>query len=72
VIAWSILAALFALAVLAGALRTRAVLPAISAAASLTAALLAPPLLAVASALISVALLALGRLAWRLLDDDSG
>lgn len=68
-IAWSIVAALCALAVLAGALRTRAVLPAVSAVASLAAALLAPPLLAVASALISAALLFLGALVWRLLDD---
>ena len=68
-IAWSVLAALCALAVLAGALRTRAVLPAVSACASLAAALLAPPLVSVASALTSVSLLALGHLAWRLLDD---
>ncbi len=68
-IAWSIVAALCALAVLAGALRTRAVLPAVSAVASLAAALLAPPLLAVASALISAAQLFLGALVWRLLDD---
>ena len=69
-IAWSIVAALGALAVLAGALRTRAVLPAVSACASLAAALLAPPLLAIVSALISVALLGLGQLVWRLLDED--
>jgi hypothetical protein len=41
----------------------------VSACASLAAALFAPPWLALASALISIALLALGRLAWRLLDD---
>ena len=68
-IAWSVVAALCALAVLAGALRTRAVLPAVSAAASLAAALLAPPLLAIASAAISAALLFLGAFVWRLLDD---
>jgi hypothetical protein len=70
VIAWSILAALCALAVLAGALRVRAVLPAISAAASFAAALLAPPLVALASVLVSISLLALGQLVWSLLDDD--
>ena len=63
------LAALGALAVLAGALRTRAVLPAVSACASLAVALLAPPLLAVVSTLISAALLFIGAVAWRLLDD---
>jgi hypothetical protein len=69
VITWSALAAVCALAVLAGALRVRAVLPAISAAASFAAALVAPPLVALASVLVSVALLALGQLLWRLLDD---
>jgi hypothetical protein len=59
-----------ALAVLAGALRARAVLPACSAVASLAAALLAPPLLALACAAISLALLVLGQVAWRLLDDE--
>jgi hypothetical protein len=69
-IAWSILLALSALAVLAGALRVRAVLPAFSAAASLAAALLAPPLVALASTLVSISLLALGKLVWNLLDDE--
>jgi hypothetical protein len=45
------------------------VLPACSATASLAAALLAPPLVALASVLISVALLVLGQVLWRLLDD---
>jgi hypothetical protein len=56
--------------VLAGALRMRAVLPTCSAAATLAAALIAPPVVALASAVISVALLVLGRLVWRLLDDE--
>ena len=68
-IVWSIFAACCALAVLAGALRTRAVLPAVSACASLAAALLAPPLVALVAAAISAALLVLGRLVWSLLDD---
>jgi len=70
VIAWSLIAALCALAVMAVALRTRSVLPAASAALSLAAALLAPPLLAFASVAIALTLLALGQLIWRLLDDD--
>jgi hypothetical protein len=69
VIGWSIVAALCALAVLAGALRTRAVLPACSATASLAAALLAPPALAIACAVVSAVLLGLGSWVWRLLDD---
>jgi hypothetical protein len=68
-IAWSVLAACCALAVLAGALRMRAVLPAVSASASFAAALLAPPVVALAATAISAALLVLGRLVWRLLDD---
>ena len=68
-IAWSVLAALCALAVLAGALRARAVLPAVSATVSLVVALVAPWGVAFASTAISLALLLLGRFAWQLLDD---
>jgi hypothetical protein len=71
-LAWSIIAAVCALAVLAGALRGRAVLPVVSAAASFVAAWLAPPLLAFACVLISLTLLVLGRVVWRLLDDGGG
>jgi hypothetical protein len=59
-----------ALAVLAGALRARAVLPACSATASLAAALLAPPAVALASVAISLTLLLLGQFVWRLLDEE--
>jgi hypothetical protein len=45
------------------------VLPAISAIASLGAAVLAPPLVALISVSISLALLVLGQVVWRLLDD---
>jgi hypothetical protein len=48
----------------------RAVLPAISATASFGAALLAPPLIAGGSTAISLALLVLGQLVWRLLDGE--
>jgi hypothetical protein len=64
-----VLAALSALAVLAGALRVRAVLPAISASLSFVVAWFAPPVAAFASVSISLALLVLGRLASRLLDE---
>ena len=55
---------------LAGALRMRAVLPACSGAASLAAALIAPPVVAIAAAAVSVALLVLGQLVWMLLDEE--
>jgi hypothetical protein len=48
----------------------RAVLPAVSASVSFAVALVAPPLVAFASLLISLALLVLGQLVWRLLDDE--
>jgi hypothetical protein len=67
-IAWSILLTLSALAVLAGALRLRAVLPALAAAAGIATAWFAP-LAAVALTLVALALLGLGSLVWRLLDD---
>lgn len=54
---------------LAGALRARAVLAAVSAATSFAVAWVAPPLVALACALISLALLVLGALIWRLLDE---
>jgi hypothetical protein len=60
-----------ALAVLAGALRARAVLPAISASVSLAVALVAPAAVALASTAISAALLLLGRAISRLLQDES-
>jgi hypothetical protein len=47
----------------------RAVLPALSAAVSLAVAWFAPPLVAFASTLISLALLVLGQVVWRMLDD---
>jgi hypothetical protein len=68
-IVWSIVAAVIALAVLAGALRVRAVLPAISAATSFAVAWFAPPLVAFASVAISAALLVLGQVVWRMLDE---
>jgi hypothetical protein len=59
-----------ALAVLAGALRARAVLPASSAAVSFAVAWFAPPVIAFASTAISLTLLLLGAFVWRLLDDE--
>jgi hypothetical protein len=54
--------------VLAGALRVRAVLPALAAAASVATAWFAP-LAAAPLTLVALALLGLGALVWRLLDD---
>ena len=53
-----------------GALRVGAVLPAISATVSLGAAVLAPPLVALISVSISLALLVLGQAVSRMLDDE--
>jgi hypothetical protein len=53
-------------------MRVRAVLPACSAATSFAVAWFAPPLIAFASVLISLALLVLGQFVWRLLDDERG
>jgi hypothetical protein len=46
------------------------VLPACSATASLAAAVLAPPLVAFGSILVSLVLLVLGQFLWQLLEDE--
>jgi hypothetical protein len=55
---------------LAGALRVRAVLPAIAAAGALAAAWLAPTAPAAAAVAVAVVMLALGEFVWTLLDDE--
>jgi hypothetical protein len=59
---------LSALAVLTGALRLRAVLPAVASAGALAAAWLAPAV-AFALSVIALGLLVIGQVVWRLLDD---
>jgi hypothetical protein len=69
VIAASILVAIGALAVLAGALRVRALLPAVASAGALAAAWLTPVVSLFLSA-VALALRVISQLVWTLLDDE--